>query len=187
MGLDHLVRPEHMLNPKLRLSKQQQQHYYQGCSSLWEIILTNPRDSVVFQEAHRKLVALPGFLMARMGAIQAPSNRGTPSPESPIQILIQKVSSAHPIPSWADFEAGISAFHERGQSSNPDAKMLEALFSSLRIKDKLIEENVAVALTFLNCDIKSTTVDEIESVWVLLDLEGVTRGELEEYLKLACQ
>lgn len=124
--------------------------------------------------------------MARMGAIQAPSNRERESSPSPIQILIQQVSNARPIPSWADFEAGVSAFHERGQSSASDVKMLEVPFGSLSIQDQSIGENVGAALTFLDCDIDSTTPDEIESVWVLLGLQGGTRGELEEYLRLAC-
>lgn len=186
MGLGHLVRPEHMLNPKLRFTEQQQQHYFQGCSSLWEIILTNPRESVRFQVAYRKLVALPVFLMAKMGALQAPSNRERKPSQSPIQLLIQQVSSARPIPSWADFEAGISAFHERGQSSMSDVSMLEVPFGSLSIRDQSIGENVAVALTFLDCDINSTTADEIKSVWDLLGLQGGAPGELEEYLRLAC-
>ena len=157
MGLGHLVRPEHMLNPKLRFTEQQQQHYFQGCSSLWEIILTNPRESVRFQVAYRKLVALPVFLMAKMGALQAPINRERKSSQNPIQVLIQQVSSARPIPNWADFEAGISAFHERGQNSTSDVSMLEVPFGSLSIRDQSIGENVAVALTFLDCDINSTT------------------------------
>lgn len=186
MGLGHLVRPEHMLNPKLRLSEQQQQHYFQGCSSLWQVLLTNPKESVPFQKAYKKLAALPGFLMFRMGAMQARSNRERKSSQSPIQILMQQVSSTRPIPSWADFEAGISAFHEQGQSSTSDVKMLEVPIGSLSIAEQSIGENVAVALTFLDCDIKATTADEIESVWGLLGLEGGARGELEEYLRLAC-
>lgn len=139
-----------------------------------------------FQVAYRKLVALPAFLMARMGAIQAPSNRERQSSQSPIQILMQQVSTARPIPSWADFEAGISAFHERGQSATSDVTMLEVPFGSLSIRDQSIGENVAVALNFLDCEINATTADEIESVWGLLGLQGGARGELEEYLRLAC-
>ena len=184
MGLGHLVRPEHMLNPKLGFSEQQQQHYFRGCSSLWEILLTNPRDSMVFQKAYKKLVALPVFLMARLRALQALSNRVSPSQAHPIQVLIQRTSSARPIPSWVDFEAGVSAFHEQAQSSVSDIRMLEVSFGSLGMKDTLIEEHVAVALTFLGCDVMSTSADEIEAVWGLLDLQGSTHGELEEYLAL---
>ena len=186
MGLGHLVRPEHMLNPKLRFSEQQRQHYFQGCSSLWSIMLTNPRESVIFQKAHSKLVALPVFIMARMRAAQALSNRNSAPSATPIQILIQQTSGARPVPSWADFEAGISAFHERGQSSGSDTRILEASLGNLGLKDKLIEENVAVALTFLGCDVRSTTADEIQAVWALLGLQGGTRSELEQYLKSAC-
>ena len=68
-----------------------------------------------------------------------------------------------------------------------DANTLEVPFGSLNVKDRFIEEEVAVALTFLGCDVKSTTADEIEAVWVLLDVQGGSRGELEEYLELACR
>lgn len=183
--LGHLVRPEHMLNPKLGFSEQQQQHYLRGCSGLWEIIRTNPEESVLFQKAYRKLVALTIFLMARMKAAQAASRRVAPSPENPIQTLIQQTSGARPIPSWSDFEAGISPFHERAQSSTSDESLFEISFGSFDAKDKLTEENVSVALTFLGCDVKSTTADEIQAVWVLLDVQGGTRGELEEYLHSA--
>lgn len=67
-----------------------------------------------------------------------------------------------------------------------DVSMLEVPFGSLSIRDQSIGENVAVALTFLDCDISSTTADEIESVWGLLGLQGGAPGELEEYLSLAC-
>ena len=55
-------------------------------------------------------------------------------------------------------------------------------FGKSEVEEKLTEENLAVALTFLNCDVGSTTADEVEAVWRLLDLEGGSRGELEEYL-----
>ena len=187
--LRHLVRPEHMLNAKLRYSEEQKKYYVQGCSRLWEIIRANPKESTVFQNAHRKLLALTIFMKARMKAIHKPSNRAPPAPQAPQnpwQILMQQVSGASPIPSWADFEAGISAFHhERTQSSTADANTLEVPFGSLNVNDRFIEDDIAVALTFLGCDIKSTTPDDIEAVWVLLDVQGGNRGELEEYLKLA--
>ncbi|KAF6237476.1 hypothetical protein HO173_004366 [Letharia columbiana] len=53
---------------------------------------------------------------------------------------------------------------------------------SFDVKDKVTEENVAVALTFLGCDVGSTIADGIEAVWRLLDVEGGSRGKLEEYL-----
>ena len=140
---------------------------------------------MLFQKAYRKLVALTIFLMARMKAAQAANGRTPPSLENPIQTLIQQTSGARPIPSWPDFEAGISPFHERAQSSTSDESMLEISFGSFDAKDKLTEENVSVALTFLGCDVTSTTADEIEAVWVLLDVQGGTRGELEEYLHSA--
>ena len=187
--LGHLVRPEHMLNAKLRFSEQQQKHYHQDCSRLWETIRSNPKESAVFQNAHRKLVALTIFLKARMKAIHKPSNnhRAPPAPQNPLQILMQQVSGSRPIPSLADFEAGLSAFHERAQSLRSDANTLEVPFGGLNVKHRFIEEDVAVALTFLGCDVKSTTADEIEAVWVLLDVQGGSRGELEEYLKMACR
>ena len=188
--LGHLVRPEHMLNAKLRFSEQQQKHYHQDCSRLWETIRANPKESTAFKNAHRKLLALTIFLKVRMRVMYNPSNhhRAPPAPQNPMQILMQQVSGARPIPSWADFEAGLSAFHERAQTSmSEDASTLEVPFGSLNVKDRLIEEDVAVALTFLGCDVKSTTADEIEAVWVLLDVQGGSRGELEEYLELACR
>ena len=185
--LSSLVRPEHMLNPKLRFSEQQQQHYFQGCSNLWETIRTNPKDSIIAQQAHRKLVALTLFLMARVKAAQAvSSHRAPPSTENPIQTLIQQISGARPIPSWADFERGISAFHEpraQNPTSLSEVSVLERSFGSFEVKNELTEENVAVALTFLGCEVGSTTADEVEAVWNLLDLQGVSRGELEEYLR----
>ena len=183
--LSHLVRPEHMLNPKLRFSEQQQQHYHQGCSGLWDSIRTKPKDSIIALKAHRKLVALTLFLMARMKAAQAISHRAPPSPENPIQTLIQQTSGARPIPNWSDFEAGISAFHKQPhaqQSPSSDISVLENSFGGIHVKDKLTEENVDVALTFLGCDVKSTTADEIEAVLRLLDVQGGSRGELEQYL-----
>lgn len=138
-----------------------------------------------FQKAHRKLVALTVFLMARVKALQAASHRAAPSPENAIQILIQQTSGARPIPSWSDFEAGISAFHQQRQSSMSDASMSEILFGSFNTKDELTEENVAVALTFLGCDVKATTAEEIEAVWELLDVQGGLRGQLEKYLQSA--
>ena len=47
------------------------------------------------------------------------------------------------------------------------------------------QENVAVALTFLGYDVKSTTADEIVAAWNLLDIQEGTAGELEEYLRSA--
>lgn len=187
--LGHLVRPEHMLNAKLRFSEQQQKHHHQDCSRLWETIRSNPKESAVFQNAHRKLVALTIFLKARMKAIHKPSNnhRAPPAPQNPLQILMQQVSGSRPIPSFADFEAGLSAFHERAPSLRSDANTLEVPFGGLNVKDRFIEEDVAVALTFLGYDVKSTTADEIEAVWVLLDVQGGSRGELEQYLKMACR
>ena len=181
--LSHLVHPEHMLNPKFRFSEQQQQRYLQGCSGLWEIIRTNSEESMDFQKARRKLAALTVFLMARLKALQAASHREAPTPENAFQTLIQQISGARPIPSWSDFEAGISAFHERGQSSMSNASMSEIVFGSFNARDELTEENVAVALTFLGCDVKSTTAGEIEAVWELLDVQGGTRGQLEKYLQ----
>ena len=64
--------------------------------------------------------------------------------------------------------------------------MLESAFGSFdmtdKLTDKLTEENVAVALTFLGCDIGSTNADEIEAVLRLLDLQAGSREELEKYL-----
>lgn len=123
--------------------------------------------------------------MARVKAAQAVSHHAPPSTENPIQTLIQQTSGARPIPSWDDFEAGISAFHEP-RAQNPTAlsevSLLESSFGRFDVKDQLTEENVAVALTFLGCDIGSTNADEIEEVWYLLDLQGGSREELEEYL-----
>ena len=95
---------------------------------------------------------------------------------------MRQTSGARPIPTWSDFEAGISAFHERAQSSTSDVSTATISSGSFDTNDKLTEENVAVALTFLGCDVKSTTSDEIQAVWSLLDVQGGTREELEEYL-----
>lgn len=143
--LSHLVRPEHMLNPKLHFSEQQQQHYHQGCSGLWDIIRTNPKDSLIALQAHRKLVALTVFLMARMKAAQAISHRAPPSPENPIQTLIQQTSGARPIPNWSDFEAGISAFHEQQhtqQSTSSDISVLENSFGRFDLSDLVLTSHL---------------------------------------------
>lgn len=63
-----------------------------------------------------------------------------------------------------------------------EVSILESSFGSFDVKDKLTEENVSVALTFLGCDVGSTTADEVEAVLRLLDVQGSSRGELEEYL-----
>ena len=187
--LSSLVRPEHMLNPKLRFSEQQQQHYFQGCSGLWETIRANPKDGIIAQQAHRKLVALTVFLTARVKAAQALSHRTPLSVENAIQTLIQQTSGARPIPSWSEFEAGTSSFHgprARNPTSLSEVRVLESAFGSFdmtdKLTDKLTEENVAVALTFLGCDIGSTNADEIEAVLRLLDLQAGSREELEKYL-----
>lgn len=173
--LGHLICPD--------FSEQQQQHYLQGCSGLWETIRANPEVSVLFQQAHRKLVALKAFLMATGKAIQAASHRAPPAPANRIHTLIQQTSGARPIPIWADFAAGISTFHERAQSSTSHASVSEISFGSLDdANGKLTEESVAVALTFLGCNITSTTADEIEAVWILLGVQEGTRDELEEFL-----
>ena len=182
--LSSLVRPEHMKNPKLHFSQQQQQHYLQGCSMLWETIHTNPRDSLIAQQAHRKLVALTIFLQARVKAAQAASHGAPPSTENPIQTLIQQTSGKRPIPSWEDFDAGFSEFFESHaqNSTSSNVSVLESSFGKFEVEHKLTEENVAVALTFLGCDVASTNADEVENVWRLIDVEGSSREELEEYL-----
>ncbi|KAF6223660.1 hypothetical protein HO133_000503 [Letharia lupina] len=129
-----------------------------------------------------KLIALKAFLMATGKAIQAASHRAPPAPANRIHTLIQQTSGARPIPIWADFAAGISTFHERAQSSTSHASVSEISFGSLDANGKLTEESVAVALTFLGCDITSTTADEIEAVWILLGVQEGTRDELEEFL-----
>lgn len=100
------------------------------------------------------------------------------STENPIQTLNQQTSGARPIPSWEEFEAGTA---QKSTTSNVSA--LESSFGKFEGKDKLTEENVAVALTFLNCDVGSTNADEVEAVCRLLDLEDVNREELERYLR----
>ncbi len=125
--------------------------------------------------------------MARMKALQEATHRASPSPEHPLQTLIRQTSGAQPIPSWSDFEAVISAFHESAQSSGSDARGSEISFGGFDAWDELTGENVAAALTFLGCDVKDTTADEIEAVWELLDVEGGARGVLEEYLLSVCR
>ncbi len=68
-----------------------------------------------------------------------------------------------------------------------DARGPEISFGGFDARDELTGENVAAALTFLGCDVKDTTADEIEAVWELLDVEGGARGVLEEYLLSVCR
>ena len=138
---------------------------------------------------------MSAFLKAKYKAAQTPDPRSVPTPEDAFQTLMQATSGGVPIPSFAEFEAGMSSFHEHegllktlepavslGGPGNPFANT--GPLSLAAAKGSSMEEDVGVALTFLGCGVEGTTAEEIEAVWALLDMQGGTRGELKGYLRL---
>ncbi|KAF6241817.1 hypothetical protein HO173_000529 [Letharia columbiana] len=129
--LNSLIRPAHILS-LFRHHEQRKTHYFDGCSQLWNAILTNPQDSPAHRHAYRQLTSLTQTIkdaMARQKATERETARHAERSrqerllvlqrqrqrvareQSAFRTLVRQVAGAVPVPSLADFEAGLSAFH----------------------------------------------------------------------------
>ncbi|KAL9132683.1 MAG: hypothetical protein Q9175_006147, partial [Cornicularia normoerica] len=161
---------------------------------LWNAILTNPVQSPAYQNAYRKLVFLTQTIKdamvrqkekekeaareaerlasERSRVLQLQRQRAE-NERAAFQTLMQQVSSKEPIPSVADLDVGLSAFHNEGTAS---------IGLGLSEQDRtLTEDDVETALRLLNV---STKIASMEDIYAGLTLLGVsTCVRVDEYLQ----
>ena len=189
--LNSLIRPAHILS-LFRHHEQRKTHHFDGCSQLWNAILTHPQDSPAHRQAYRQLTSLTQTIkdaMARQKATERETARHAERSrqerllvlqrqrqrvareQSAFRTLVRQVAGAVPVPGVADFEAGLSAFH-------PEA----AVGSGLDARDaERVGDDVETALGLLDVSTERASEEDVYAGLTLLGVRMCVR--VEEYLR----